>query len=357
MLISKKHLQVFTSDSDVFSNTRSNNWNLIRLIAAVGVIYGHSTLLTPGGRQTDFFAVNVARGITYSGQMAVIIFFFLSGALVTKSLVTSKSPLHFAAKRVFRIYPGLIVCTAISAFILPIIFGNGVKIQDSFKYFKENALGISNSYYIPGLFSEAKSQAINGSLWTIPNEVRLYFLLFLLFFISQKLSKQSLIGLNFIFLWFLIYAPSEVPLVGANMQTRGNPIWVINSIFFTLGSLAFLTGLGKLKGYCYGITSASMYLLWTYFPSRHLIFFISLVFGAMFLSKLKVLNSINLKSDYSYGIYLYGWPAAQIVNLQLPWTNSDNGFLLSLLLAAFFAACSWHFIEKRGIALVRRHLK
>ncbi|EMX7263371.1 acyltransferase, partial [Escherichia coli] len=87
--------------SDVLSRD-NNNLDLIRIVAAVMVIYGHSFFLANnhGAREliTQFFP------FTYSGSIAVKIFFFISGLLVTTSLIRTQSVPKFVISRFFRIY-------------------------------------------------------------------------------------------------------------------------------------------------------------------------------------------------------------------------------------------------------------
>ncbi len=345
------------SDTDSFGNAANNNWHYVRLLAALGVIYGHSTLLTPGGTAKDFFSSHVAKNITYSGQIAVIIFFYLSGALVTKSLRNSISPFQFAAKRLARIYPGLVICVALSSLFLPISLGNTFNAQSSIKYFIQNAPAITNEYFIPGLFTSAKNQVVNGSLWTLPNEIRLYFILFTLFCLVPVITKRTFMTFNFILIWLLIFAPQTVPLVGSGNELKGNSLWVINSIFFFIGSNAYLSGFGKLRSWVYLVISFSLYGIWIIRPSHHLIFFLAVICSVTFVSKIQLPHRLTIKADYSYGIYLYGWPSAQIINQIYPWTTSMNGFVLSSILAMFFAIFSWHLIEKPSMKLVRKLAK
>ena len=59
--------------------------------------------------------------------------------------------------------------------------------------------------------------------------------------------------------------------------------------------------------------------------------------------------------DYSYGIYLYGFPIQQTI----VWATHDKltlweNFFLSLLVSCGFAVLSWHVIEKRCLLLRKR---
>jgi peptidoglycan/LPS O-acetylase OafA/YrhL len=60
------------------------------------------------------------------------------------------------------------------------------------------------------------------------------------------------------------------------------------------------------------------------------------------------------KGDYSYGIYLYGFPVQQVVRHLLPNAALLVQFAVALLLITVFAALSWHWIEKPLLKLRSR---
>ncbi|WGS22327.1 hypothetical protein [Bradyrhizobium sp. ISRA463] len=60
------------------------------------------------------------------------------------------------------------------------------------------------------------------------------------------------------------------------------------------------------------------------------------------------------KGDYSYGIYLYGFPMQQVVKVWLPHAQLIVQFAVALLLITMFAAFSWHWIEKPILKLRSR---
>lgn len=69
----------------------------------------------------------------FDGMTAVFIFFVLSGAVLFKSLMADDGapqtlPLRFYTRRIFRIYPALVVCLALYAVVIP-EFGRGVTLQ------------------------------------------------------------------------------------------------------------------------------------------------------------------------------------------------------------------------------------
>ena len=99
-------------------NSKNNNFDLLRLLAALLVIYGHASGLVhvPNLVNSDFVASLLQ--FDYSGSLAVKFFFMLSGLLVTTSFIAKPQVGEFIIKRAARILPGLFVCLCISVFIV-----------------------------------------------------------------------------------------------------------------------------------------------------------------------------------------------------------------------------------------------
>jgi peptidoglycan/LPS O-acetylase OafA/YrhL len=78
------------------------------------------------------------------------------------------------------------------------------------------------------------------------------------------------------------------------------------------------------------------------------------VYIGMLNPKIGVLKSL---SNYSYGIYLYGFPIQQAIYTAFPFGRSPLiNFVSSCLLATLVAAVSWHFVES-GILKNRGQIK
>jgi peptidoglycan/LPS O-acetylase OafA/YrhL len=95
-------------------NLKKNNFDLIRLLAAIFVIYGHSKAITQSG-PNDFFLDLI--GYRFIGGVSVAIFFFISGFLVTSSALNNKLN-YYISSRVLRIYPGLLAMLLISILLI-----------------------------------------------------------------------------------------------------------------------------------------------------------------------------------------------------------------------------------------------
>lgn len=340
---------------DVFSS-KNNNWGLIRFIAAFTVIYGHSFGMFNRVRSNDWTISHIALGSTYSGQMAVIVFFFLSGALVTKSLVTSRNAFEYIAKRISRLMPGLGLCLLISGLVISPILGNNPSLRNIFNYINGNIWLITNNFYIEGVFSNHRFKAINGSLWTLPNEMRLYFVLFIFGLIFAKVTREKIVGLLLVLLFFLYFSPETTPLIGSNIALMGNGLFVINSMFFVLGGIIWSMQLGRIRGEIYLFISILLYTYFRFHPERQYFIFLSLVTFSMFVANFKPLFIFAPKHDYSYGIYLYGWISGQIVVSLYPRLNWSLSLFLNMLLSLLFAAISWHLVEKPSLNFVKDRL-
>jgi peptidoglycan/LPS O-acetylase OafA/YrhL len=83
-----------------FAGSRDNNFNLVRLLAAIAVVVSHGFYLVLGGK--EFEPGYSTLGAT-PGSLAVDVFFVVSGFLVTRSLEYRRSVVEFACARALRI--------------------------------------------------------------------------------------------------------------------------------------------------------------------------------------------------------------------------------------------------------------
>ena len=89
---------------------QNNNFDFLRQFAAFLVIFGHSESIV-GTTHTDFWGVPIS-------TLGIQIFFAVSGYLVSDSWLRQPKIGAFLKKRIRRIFPALIVCICISAFLL-----------------------------------------------------------------------------------------------------------------------------------------------------------------------------------------------------------------------------------------------
>ena len=59
----------------------------------------------------------------------------------------------------------------------------------------------------------------------------------------------------------------------------------------------------------------------------------------------------NQLGDYSYGVYIYGWPLQQTIVFLSPGISVPAMLLLSAAAALTFAVLSWHVVEQPALQL------
>jgi peptidoglycan/LPS O-acetylase OafA/YrhL len=341
----------FIQQEDHFVIPRYNNWNLIRIICAFLVIYGHSFALFKTDGQKDILQHYLARGITYSGEIAVVCFFFLSGLLVTNSIFSSRSPLNFLVHRFLRVFPALFFCVAITIVVIHVITKNWY-LEGSIRYLLMNISLVTNSWQIGDIFANNHyPSVINGSLWTLPNEIRCYIFILLISCLASFVDRTKYVALILISLFMLLYSPDSVPLIGSNASTSGNTLYVINSIFFLLGSLGSICRFGRVRSKFLLLTGIFLYGFWYLNQGRHLIFFAAIVLLTSSFATSSTARKVRFRSDISYGVYLYGFFVQQVIAYKIPNINVYAGFILASLVAGTLGWLSWTFVERHAIRL------
>ena len=322
----------------------NNNLDIFRVIAALAVIYGHAYSLTPDAGKKDFLFVLTSH--EDSSAFAVKIFFFLSGLVVTNSLLEKKKILPFIIARFFRIWPALIITVLISSLILGPILSN-LSLQDYFSspqpyWYIYNNIKLSTDFNLPGVFIDNPyKNTVNGSLWTIPYEIAAYSVLLALYNLQIfKFKSLSIIILLLIFLDLIN---------GANWLFMGNMLVGKMFFCFSLGSV-FATYKSHIQIHL--SMTLSIWILYYIFrgiPYDLAIFYLASFMTILHISSLNILVKYKLKFDISYGIYLWGFPIQQIMAKYF----SDYGIrfhqISSMIIVCILGYISWQYIEKRGI--------
>lgn len=332
---------------------KQNNFDILRLIGAILVIYGHSFLILNINPQETFYKVS---GVITSGQLGVAIFFSISGYLVTLSALRSKNIVIFLKKRILRIYPGLfflIVTTLIiGSFATTLSVKDFFLQNETWEYFKTLTLFWRPEPWLPGLFNHNPNfNAVNGSLWTITAEFFCYLLLTLIIF-YKKFSYYILTFILTVSL-FLHWRP-ETRLELFQSDQVWYHIWWYAAMFFISGMFAlhqpnFLKNKHMLVGVLLIFivsfdTEAFLQIGWLAIP------ILTLTLG--FTNWWGVRGFIKIKNDYSYGLYLYSFFIQQILaNYNISTNNVYKFFTISLIISFVFAFSSWHFIEKPMMSL------
>ena len=325
--------------------TGRNNFNLIRLVAAWLVIHGHAWAIT-GSAGGDLVAT--LTGIKFAGALAVDMFFVISGFLIAASLERNSAGGYLLA-RALRILPALVACVGLSVLVLGPLLTTDPGYWRSpltWDYLWVNASLWSSRYFLPGVFEGLPNAAINGSLWTLPVEARLYLALLgaslLGMLAPRRYVPAWVLAMGVACAFVLLRRPLPDHLANYTWCTSffitGTLLWVLRdrvrlSPWLLLGLLALAAATRGTQAFV---------------PA----YFLLACYGTLWLALAPALPRIR-ETDLSYGLYLYGWPAAQLVQSLAPggpWHNT----LWATLLAGALAAISWFAIERPALRLKRR---
>lgn len=328
---------------------RNNNFDALRIAAAVAVILGHATDLR--GRPESLVVVF---GLPVS-QLGVAVFFVISGYLITGSWERRPHLPRYLTSRVLRIIPGLALVTVTAAFVLgPIVtvltpqayFGSG----DTYAYLR-NAVLVPN-YLLPGVFvNNPYPLAVNGSLWTLPAEFACYLVVPVLGWLPKRLRVPAwvLFGLASV----LLTTVWHLEFYGARVQSAAG-MWV----FFAGGALVRLT-LGAKRPRLDVATvllvvwlafvavnpSFGLYAAWLALP------YCLLAFGTR---STPVLRRASRFGDLSYGLYLWAFPVQQTLVHYFGVLAWGVDVVIVTLVTALFAYASWHMVERPCMELAQK---
>lgn len=336
-----------------YFGNKNNNFNLIRMLAALAVIFSHSFILAQGPENgTDPFAKIF--GIPLS-SFAVETFFIISGLLVTKSLIDRNSLRVFFLARFFRIFPGLIVAVLFSACIVGLLatelpFLEYFMHPDTKSFIVRNIWLFDNviQYSLPGVFTDIPYKyAVNGSLWTLPWEVYMYSSIFLLFLIKKNKIYITL-GTSCAIVYF-IFIVQKFNLYDVQFITSTSLKLVV--MFYT-GVLFYLArNYIKLNLGILAVIFVFYYFTKDYSVAKiiypFVVTYVLLSFAYLFTGWVCSYNKIG---DYSYGTYIYAFPIQQLIVFYFA-PSAWELFLYSSIATIILAVASWHYIESPSMKL------
>lgn len=258
------------------------------------------------------------------GTIAVWAFFGVSGFLIFMSF-ERRSLGRFAAGRVKRIFPALIVVSLLSVLLIGPLF-TALPLRDylaargTWEY-APRAISLKwVTFALPGVFVTNPYPAVNGPLWTLYYEVFCYVML----------ALAGLAGLLKRFPFFLLLCAVAYVLAR-------------DTIYAPL-CLAFVTGMVTYR-YRDNVPAWALVIPWTAVLLTTAALPAAVAATALWLSGLRPISFTS--EDYSYGLYIYGWPVQEILIYQMPWLSPTQLTLLALPTTLLCAAASWHLIEDR----------
>ena len=338
---------VMLSEVDV---GRDNNLNLIRMLAASGVLISHAWPISSGSIKNQPFA-GILHGIDL-GIICVSIFFAISGYLIAQSFDRDPNLKRFWISRIMRIFPALLIVLLITALILaPLITVADVKtvLRAAPEYIFRNFTLFSLEQYLPGVFKgNPVGGSINIPLWTLSHELVCYFFVTVLGLLGLlKTPRLMLLAwLAFIACYVLIiYFEPQSRLVALAKLAFPFMVGVVFFVWREKIILSWIIG-------CSLIALTAILYDSVIFREAFMLSLTYIIFLLAFLPGGKI-RGYNRFGDYSYGIYIYAFPIQQLVayaGVSNPFLNILYAFPLALLCAIL----SWRIIEKPSLGIAKK---
>ncbi|MFV0474056.1 MAG: acyltransferase family protein [Pikeienuella sp.] len=326
---------------------RENHFNLIRMMAAGGVLVSHAYPICFGAGAVE--PLEAALGMTL-GDLCVYVFFVVSGFFITKSFVFGSSWRRFLAARALRLFPGLAVVLAVTILVGGIFLTTataGAFWASAPFYFLQNLVLFMPLYELPGVFeNNPYGSDINGSLWTLAYEVLCYGAVFFagmagLFRAPTLVAAPAFAAA----LALLIVAPH----LGLHVRVEK----------FSLLALPFFLGAAMLVwrdriplslALAAGLWALALAAYWWAGPGFRPVFVLALSYSTMFLgfARAPALLAYNRLGDYSYGLYVYAFPAQQLAThfgVRDPLINVAVALPATLVCAVL----SWRLVEEPAL--------
>jgi peptidoglycan/LPS O-acetylase OafA/YrhL len=331
---------------------RKNALNSWRLALAMSVIVWHSFPLT--GRNVPF-----APARQLLGDIGVDGFFAISGFLITASWLGNPRLRNYFVARGIRILPGFYTCLIVTAFVIAPI---GVALQGGpatqlllstapAEYILKNSAvwmfqfdigGTPHGIPFPG--------AWNGSLWTLGWELLCYIAVAVLGVVGL-LNRRWLLPVAMVLAlsWAALvsYPAAEV---ATNAQNAGR-----FAVMFLAGALVHqfrnvIPARWSLVGVSVVIVVAAGLL-----PDYRLVAAGPLAYAIIVSGALIHDTRFRLRTDLSYGVYIYAFPIQQILVIcGLGGMNPIAFMIIAALATLPIAALSWIVVEKPAMSLKSR---
>jgi peptidoglycan/LPS O-acetylase OafA/YrhL len=325
-------------------SARRTCFDLLRLGAAAAVLLSHSYAVVGRGEP--------GLGHQSLGNIAVLVFFAISGYLITQSWLAEPRVALYAVKRGLRILPALLAILLLSALVIGPLT-TSLSLSDYFtstatyRYIADNAL-MHTTYGLPGVFDDHPlPDIVNGSLWTLKHEVLCYAVVagLGLFGLLRRRGPATLALLALVALFALL-------------GDRGPAFFVESTLERTFFVAALLAVWGDRVPWSWPVAvlgiAAFVVFDWTW--AGPWLATIAIPYATITAAGLirPTAERWLRGNDVSYGVYLWAFPVQQLV--VSAWTGASPLAIsaVALPLTALVALGSWLLVEKPALGLKSR---
>lgn len=325
---------------------RRNNFDVIRLGAALLVLFSHAFVLSD--------AQEPVVGMITFGQLGVLVFFGVSGHLIAQSWAADSRLSAFLAKRALRIFPALIVVAFVTAFVIgPLVSSDGARAYfgsaDALGYAVSNSLTFLDDD-LPGVFTTNPIPTVNGSLWTLHFEALSYLVVAAAGVAAARRGGRmaSTIAFAAMLLVGLGFSVDDASLGGNTVVAA----FAVGALLFLWADVVPRSPLGAAFAMLAFVAAGSsgvggLELLVGPFAVAYAAIVFAYATPPGWSERLR-------GHDLSYGLYLWGFLLQQLIVWWFPAIDAPTLLLLSLMVTVPVAALSWFLVERPALRLKHR---
>ncbi|GGE44763.1 acyltransferase [Agaricicola taiwanensis] len=340
--------------ADAFVSKR-NNFTAVRLLAALAVVLSHAFYISTGVTESE--PLISSTGLSLGGH-AVNLFFGISGCLILASWERHPDPLRFALARTLRIMPALIVAACVmvvSGMWLTQLPLTDYLTSSKLGAFLLKAFSFNARATLPGVFeSQVPTNIVLMTIWTLKYEVAAY--LGVLVFGLIGLTRSRF----FYPVALTVCIAAEVALAlwpEIAQKHTSLPHFARFGFCFVLGMSAWrFRAYVRLDGTLFLVAIAALATATLFGGLPRALLYPAEIYAGLWVAlspRLPVVGWLQ-QTDLSYGIYLYGWPISQALQVQWPGVGMPSLVALSMVLAVGAAALSWIMVERPSVRALPR---
>jgi len=340
---------------------KTNNFDLIRLVAATQVMLFHALhyLPVPTG--------NLKAWVAYAPGVPA--FFFVSGFLISASWERNPDLRTFWINRALRIFPALWAVLFFSLLTLLLFYDRTILGANVGKLVLWSISQVTILQdWIPDFMRGYGVGGMNGSLWTIPVELSFYAFTPIVYWIGRRLGHLERILVTVIVLSFgtqyaMNLSQDALPELAYKLLDKSPLPWVGMFCCGVLAQRHFQAIHGWVAGRfawfaaIYVLAALAAHYLPLYpllrgnYNSMGILNYAALcglILAAAY-TRPRLAESVLHRNDLSYGIYIFHIPVINMFvhNAVGGWT----GFLSALAISIALAAMSWFLVEKPALGM------
>jgi peptidoglycan/LPS O-acetylase OafA/YrhL len=331
-----------------------DNFTILRLALALAVVVSHAASVGTG-RHTDE-PLHALTGYTL-GEHGVNGFFAVSGFLVAMSWDRRGGAVPFAAARLLRVFPGLVVAVLVTALVI----GGAMTTRPLAGYLVsgetwwmiwQTLTAFKSATTLPGVFEANPLRWPISTVWTLRYEIFCYAGL-LAYGVAGGFRRRNIVLIG--------AAGAALALIMLGLRgeiPKGQETALRLPLIFACGALAWLyrdripLSLGVVAAIVFALPLAALAVPPVYKP----LLFVGSAYVFLWIAMAPGLSHPRLEppGDISYGVYLYGWPIQQTLQALFPAVSGWAMLPAALALTMAAATLSWLAVEKPALRLKAR---